>query len=278
MEQMPQKQQGFYSDLSSFNDTVLDISESTKDFFFKRHPTYTRVLILITILLEIPSLFLVLFFGLPALLLPLAIPLYTYWRVQKRMKHLFFIQLASILGMTYEPTSDKTTVSGYFFDIGHSNHLGHILCGAYEGVPIRLYEYQFATGSGKSKRTNHFVVSEIDTRGNLPHVFMKPDGFSIFGKPPGTKLLSLEGNFNDHFDVYVPEDSEIEALRILEPDVMITFIDEFSAFGFECFGTKTYIFQCGTFSDNRESLTKQITLLERLYDELVPELKGVARS
>ena len=120
--------------------------------------------------------------------------------------------------------------------------------------------------------------SEIDTQGNLPHLFMKPDDFSDFKKPPGTRLLSLEGGFNNHFDVYVPEDSEIEALQILEPDVMAKLIDEFSTFGFECSGTKTYVFKPGTFADNRESLMANIKLLERLYDELIPELKGVARS
>ena len=281
MEQMPKKQHGFYSDLSSFNDTVLDVSKSTKDFFFNRHPTYIRILILITFLLEIPALFLALFLGLPALLLPLALPFYTYWQVHKRMKHLFFTQLATTLGMVYEPLADRTTVSGYFFEIGSGGVPRHILRGNYQGLPIRLYEYQFTVGSGKHKRTYQFIVSEIDTQGNLPHLFVKPD--SLYGglalrNPPGTKILSLEGDFNDHFDVYVPEDSEIEALQILEPDVMVRLIDEFSTFAFECIGTKAYAFKPGSFADNRESMLAHLKLLERLYDELLPELKQVARS
>lgn len=275
MEQTVGSRKRFAADLATFSDNVMDISDSTRDFFFKRHPSYTRNIIALTIILEIPCLLFVFF---PLALLPLLIPIITYWRVHIKMKHLFFTQLAELLGMRYEPSSDRSTVSGYFFTVGREGALINILVGTYEGVPIRLYEYQFTTGSGKHKQTHPFVVSEIDTRGNLPHIFMKPDGFSMFGKPTGTKLLSLEGNFNEHFDVYVPEDSEIETLQILEPDVMIKFIDEFNSFGFECSGTKTYVFTPGSFADNRESLIKHIKLLERLYDELIPEMTQVARS
>ena len=272
MEQSVQMK-GFYGDLATYNETVLDISDSTKDFFSKRHPAYTRSLIGVTIIAVIVSLFF-----LPFLILAIAIPIIAYWRVRVRMAHLFYTQLATIIGMTYEPSSDRSTVSGYFFSVGRGGPMANVLTGIYEGAPIRLYEYQFVTGSGKHKQTHPFIVSEIDTGGTLPRVFMKPEGFSVFGKPSGTKLLSLEGNFNEHFDVYVPEDSEIEALQILEPDVMVKLIDEFSAFGFECSGTKTYVFKPGTFADNRESLVAHIRLLERLYDELIPELKSVARS
>lgn len=264
------KRESFNADLASYNETVLDISESTKDFFWKRHRGYMWTLILIPILLTI-------LFNPAISLFSFLIPAYIVWRVHKKMKRLFFIQLAEMLGMRYEPSSDRTTVSGYFFEVGRGGSPTHVLSGSYEGVPIRLYEYQFTTGHGKHKENHPFVVSEIDTQGNLPHVFMKPDDFSDFGKPPRTRLLSLEGGFNNHFDVYVPEDSEIEALQILEPDVMAKFIDEFSTFGFECSGTKTYVFRKGSFADNRESLMAHIKLLERLYDELIPELKGVAR-
>lgn len=265
----------FNSDLASFNETVTDVSDSTRDFFFKRHQKYTRNRMILIVLLAILCLFLLP----PVALLLILIPIIAYWRVHKKMKHLFFTQIAEILGMHYEPSSDRTTVSGYFFTVGRGSTPTNILVGTYEGVPIRLYEYHFITGHGKHKENHPFVVSEIDTQGNLPHVFMKPDNFSDFNKkPPGTRLLSLEGGFNNHFDVYVPEDSEINALRILEPDVMAKLIDEFLTFGFECFGTKTYVFTRGSFADNRESLLKHIKLLERLYDELIPELKGVVRS
>ncbi len=59
---------------------------------------------------------------------------------------------------------------------------------------------------------------------------------------------------------------------------MVRFIDEFSTFGFECHGTKAYVFRPGSFADNRDSLLAHIKLLERLYEELLPELRGVARS
>lgn len=281
----------FGSDLSSFNGTVVDVSESTRAFF-KQHPRYTFWMWTTVVALEVVLAYsgfayfnwesvlagenaeLVFMF----LFLPFLIPIIIYGWVSARMQKLFFTQLAEVLGMTYEPSADRSTVSGYFFDVGAGDRPRNVLTGAYEGVPIRLYEYHFTTGSGKHKQTHRFVVSEIDTQGNLPHVFMRPEGFSVLGKPPETKLLSLEGNFNDHFNVYVPEDSEIEALQILEPDVMARLIDEFKAFGFECSGTKTYVFKSGSFADNRESLIQNIKFLERLYDELLPELKQLVRS
>lgn len=281
----------FKADLAAYNGTVLDVSESTRAFF-KQHPRYTFWMWAVVIALEVvlaysgfvyfnwksvlvgedAELVLILLF------LPFLIPIISYGWVSARMQKLFFTQLAEVLGMTYAPSAGRDTVSGYFFNVGSGGIPSNVLSGSYENAPIRLFEYQFTTGSGKHQQTHRFVVSEIDAQGPLPHVFMKPEHSAVFGKPSGTKLLSLEGNFNDHFDVYVPEDSEIEALQILEPDVMLKLIEEFPSFGFECFGTKTYVFQPGTFANNREELTQSIKLLERLYDELLPELKSFTRS
>jgi hypothetical protein len=283
--------ENFSADLETFDGTVLDISDSSYDFF-KRHPDYTRKLIGVTAALEVLLIYigfsffnwkefllsdnaeLVFLF----LILPFAIPGYIYWRVSKRMQQLFFTQLAKILNMTYVPKAERNTIAGYFFNVGRGGVPTNVLSGIYKNVSIRLFEYEFTTGSGKHKQTHKYVVSEIDTKGPLPHLFLKPESSFVFGKPSGTKLLSLEGHFNDTFDVYVPEDSEINALRILEPDVMLKFIEEFPHFGFECFGTKTSVFQRGSFSDNRETLMSQLKFAERLYDELVPELEGVARG
>lgn len=56
------------------------------------------------------------------------------------------------------------------------------------------------------------------------------------------RSIELEGDFRDHFNVYVEEEGEPEVRRILSPDLMVLLIDELSDFSFLFFGNRLYIF------------------------------------
>ena len=88
---------------------------------------------------------------------------------------------------------------------------------------------------------------EATFQGNMPEIFvfprndndivkMPPEIFSI-GKP-----LSLEGNFNKFFYLFVEKGKEQEALELLTPDIMANLIDKASKIIFEFFGNKMYIY------------------------------------
>lgn len=272
-----------YTDLKSYNEDVSDISKSTNDFLWNRHRIFSISISIITLAPLIGTIALLatnsidpdsgtslLKFSLFFIVLPISI---IQW-VTQHMKQLFVTQIAPMLNMTYSETGILPT-QGYIFSLGHDRSIRNVFSGTYNNLPLRLYEYTYIVGSGKSRTIHTFTVSEIDVGHTLPHLFMRPKLYPSMGNPPDTKSLSHEGNFNDYFSVFIPADGQIEALQILEPDVMASFVDDFTKYGFETSDTKIYLFKGSSLTENRELLLEQVNLLQRLYGEIVPELENV---
>lgn len=64
----------------------------------------------------------------------------------------------------------------------------------------------------------------------------------------GHQQLSLEGNFDDYFRLYVPPGYEQDALYIFTPDVMAMLIDTLHTFDIEIVDNILYIYQRGAFN------------------------------
>ena len=97
-------------------------------------------------------------------------------------------------------------------------------------------------------------------------------------KPTGYTELPLEGNFNSKFIVYVPQGQVMEALQVLEPNVMAKLMDGFENYGFESVGSKVYLFTQGSMKENRKSLIALYGLVTRFCDTISPELQSFLRT
>ena len=275
----------YSADLQNYSSTVTDVSESTYQFFFKQHPLH------LFLVLALPAcVSLLLFFELFAnggtissgepiifALLPLIIPAISYWRVSSRMKVLFYTELAAALNCTYSARGEVPK-TGQLFSFGDGRMVSDVLSGTYKDISILFADYLYGTGSGKSRETYYYTISELTVKEVLPQIICIPVSWhsAILDKwkPSGNESFSLEGNFNSKFTVYVPKGKEIEALQILEPDVMAKLMDGFENFGFECTGSNVYLFTTGAMAENRESVLKIYTLLQRFCDLLLPELQS----
>jgi hypothetical protein len=56
------------------------------------------------------------------------------------------------------------------------------------------------------------------------------------------QALSLEGKFNDYFEVYMPEGKQIDSLRVLAPDVMLAMVEHGKMYNYEIVDNYLYIF------------------------------------
>jgi hypothetical protein len=87
-----------------------------------------------------------------------------------------------------------------------------------------------------------------------------------------SQRLSLEGNFNDIFTLYVPKGYEQDALYIFTPDVMVKFMDLFGDFNAEIVDNEIYFY-----SSKKLDLTKQETvestliLLEEFFGKFLKQ-------
>lgn len=92
-------------------------------------------------------------------------------------------------------------------------------------LQIAIASYSGGKNDPKGPR-NGFRYMELALPRRLPHLMIDARGNgSLRQMLPGTQRLSLEGDFDRYFSVYVPSGYERDALELLTPDVMACLID-----------------------------------------------------
>lgn len=126
---------------------------------------------------------------------------------------------------------------GVIFSEGYAHILKELMILPGE---IELGNYQYETGSGKSHQTHQWAYVHFELPRRLPHMILDAKSNNIFGKitnlPSGfsrSQILSLEGNFDQYFTLYAPEQYRTDALYIFTPDVMAAMIDKARHFDVE---------------------------------------------
>lgn len=93
--------------------------------------------------------------------------------------------------------------------------------------PLQIAIAAYSGGKSDPKGPRHiFRFMELQLPRVLPHLMIdaRRNG-SLRSLLPGTQQLSLEGDFDRYFTVYVPQGYECDALQLLTPDVMMCLID-----------------------------------------------------
>lgn len=147
-------------------------------------------------------------------------------------------RFAAANGLTFSPLSRDPQYPGMIFGQGRSRvALDHLRSS--EGRFLDYGTYRYVTGSGKNSTTHTwgFVALELDR--SLPHMVLDAKANNgLFGSTIGIafskdQILSLEGDFNEHFTLYCPREYERDALYVFTPDLMALAIDEAAAFDIE---------------------------------------------
>lgn len=122
----------------------------------------------------------------------------------------------------------------------------------------------------------YWSVIRIDLMRSMPHIVLD----SITNNTSSShylplhfkqiQLLSLEGNFNHYFQMYVPTEFGRDAYYIFTPHVMVFFIDRLSEYDIEIKDKSLYIYSPK--SINIESALDILNILE-LIDDTVNQLK-----
>lgn len=140
--------------------------------------------------------------------------------------------------------------AGMIFNQGHSRIMPALLLMKDKAVS-ELGVYRYATGSGKSHKTYNYTFLRMKLPRKLPHIVLdaKKNNFLGMGNLPdvlaGAQRLQLEGDFNEHFNLYVPEGYERDALYIFTPDVMQRMIDATSNYDSEIVDDDLFVFRAG---------------------------------
>jgi hypothetical protein len=193
----------------------------------------------------------------------------------------FAKHFAAVMGYAFSDSAPFSTVSGDIFKLGWGGEIYDVVSGVYRGHPVRIFEYQFTVGGGKSSRTFYYTVLEIRFAHSLPEMHVVETAISAedmltmshvidahFSSPV---KISLEGDFNKYYSVYVPPNTQIEDLEVMTPDFMESLIDrydQYQSIGFECHDDKLYLYAPQRFNTKK---IRDFAALYSLVDVLIPK-------
>ncbi|MET0932718.1 MAG: hypothetical protein ABWX56_03325 [Mycetocola sp.] len=153
-------------------------------------------------------------------------------------KRLRLREFAAARGATYTGHLPAPPYPGMIFGVGSSRSAFDSVR-ADSGRPFEVANYRYTVKQGKNSTTYRwgFVALKLDRR--LPHMVLDAASNNlIFGSTlPRSfgrdSVLSLEGDFDRYFTLYVPPEYGRDALYVFTPDLMGLLIDESSAFDIE---------------------------------------------
>src|SRR5690606_8930604 len=90
--------------------------------------------------------------------------------------------------------------------------------------------------------------------------------------------LSLEGNFDRHFQVFAPKGYEVLALSILSPDVMQTLIQSAERYDIEIFGSHLRIISMSRIFGNTEKEKDVMAVAQKVLHEVDHRLRSWSKA
>jgi hypothetical protein len=139
-----------------------------------------------------------------------------------------FKAFANSNNFDYQKKGIVPTQTGHLFFVGNSNKISDVISGNYSNRQFLFFLYSYDIGYGKNRRSYHRAVLTISYGVNLPTFIMRRSGIKALLEEEGDKIksngyterLQLEGDFNKHFEVFIPKDTEQDVLTILTPDIL----------------------------------------------------------
>lgn len=209
--------------------------------------------------------------------IPIFIAFLAYEYIQRNIRHAFMRQFAKTNSFEYQRQGSLEQFPAPYLEMGRNRKVEDIVSGKCFGLPVSFFTFSCTTGYGRSEKHILFTACEIHYTTNLPRIFLDAHHHDfinedIFGKPAYGEIVSLEGDFNKYFTLYVPRGFEIEALQIFAPDVMAKLIDKSKEFSLEFSGDHLYIYSSRTI-DTKKGLYSIYDLAKMLIGELAPVLE-----
>lgn len=163
-------------------------------------------------------------------------------------------RFASANGLEFSPSSANPSYPGAIFSTGKARKAVNHLRSASDRY-FDFGNYHYTTGSGKSQTTHKWGFLALSLDRSLPHMVLDSKANNgLFG---GTNLptafrkdqvLSLEGNFDEYFTLYCPNEYERDALYVFTPDLMALLIDNAAPFDVEIVDRWLFVYSASEFS------------------------------
>ncbi len=205
-----------------------------------------------------------------------------FYRLRKQFEDAFLQQFATANGYTFAQTGAVDETYGTIFRLPGVQQVSDVVSGTYGGNDLRLFLYELVVEHGRDQRRYANTVIELDLHGSLPNLLMAnkhqsmaeldlAQAFSV------TNKITLEGDFNQYFELYAPAGNELEALQIFSPDTMAIMEDGSRHYTVEFAANRIYIYCTGLVSTTGE-LTHLFNLAKQLITKIAPLASRLAHD
>lgn len=175
-------------------------------------------------------------------------------RISQAKQELRLQAFAPANGLQYEAKGSPHDLPGMLFrNIESESHLTTLVSGTYHQVPFFVSNAFIVTGSAKSRAENWYGVIRVKLSRKVPHILLDSRHNNFLGlsnlrrSVHSNQRLQLEGDFNTHFNLYVPQGYERDALYFITPELMALLIDKGATFDVELIDDNLFIYSSKRF-------------------------------
>lgn len=230
-------------------------------------------------LFEAVVFFMIAFFGTfsPAwigflMVLPVIGGISSYILVMREAQHIFMKQIAKDLNFTYSEVGDVTAFT-QIFSTSNIYEIDDMLVGTYDGLPTRIFNCMLKMSQGDI-HANVNTIFEIELDSHVPTIAIlgRNNHQTIFKNLQNLREIQMEGDFSKNFNVWIENDTQLEAYEILTPDVMKEIEDLSNPINILFISNKLYIFTSRLITSKSEFITTD-HLISRFLTEWLPIIK-----
>lgn len=225
------------------NAAIQDVSATTWQLIYTRYKWTAIGTAVFTIILSV---------GLSWLMndprpigLALFVPFMSFAYLRQKVQSQFMEQFAAAKGLAYKRTGDFSLEIGALFKRGDSRSAYNEITGSYKGYPLRLFNYTYGQGSGKTRQVFYYTVFDLEFSMDMPRMYLDASiqqfwRDALVGSLEALPLSSVE--FEKKFKLYITPGSHIAALQIFTPDLMAELLDMPAKFDIEIVGKQIYLY------------------------------------
>ncbi|UOE44698.1 hypothetical protein [Agromyces larvae] len=181
-------------------------------------------------------------------------------------------RVAAAHGFAYAPDGSPGWLPGVLhegYDAGRIIHRVRSMAGRQIDAGV----VRHASGVGKERTTTMWTYLAFELDAPLPHIVLdgaKNGGFlaSLPTALAGNRRLSLEGDFDRSFRLWLPEGYERDALYIFTPDLMALLVDDASAYDIEIIDDWMILFRWGGADPGLPAFWKKLGRVGRVAERL----------
>ena len=266
--------------LGDFNDLNFDFIECSKDIYKRLIWEDGKWRTVLAALVSLGFVIYAINIAHPAYLFVGFLVLSLYFAIVYKIANKeFYKEFSAKNNLSYKSSERLSRVVGNLFKVGHTRRIENVITGRYGDNKAKFFHYRYSVGSRKYQKTFNFTVLEVFFDEIIfPHMLLQSKNRGVFWskrhgkKGKNERDMSLEGEFDDYFNLYFHDGYGVEATQIFSKDFLGFLREEESYFDIELKGGRLYIYD-STAVKTKKEFEELFRVAGRVINRITPVLE-----